>query len=178
MGFNQKKRKGQIWISAVLFISLGIMVISLILAAAVPMVNRISDKNTVVRTKGILLNIDDAIKTVINEGPGSQRQLAPLIIDRGELHISNETYEIRWMMETESELMEPNIQITEGHLNQILNSTIVEEIYEMNLWIGSDNINVTLDSLFTSPFTGEYVLTVKHTGEFTNNQPIVELKVT
>lgn len=175
-----QKRKGQIWISAVLFISLGVIVISLILAAAIPMVNRISDKNTVVRTKEILLKMDDAIKTVVNEGPGSQRQLDPLIIDRGELHITNDTYNILWRMETESDLMEPNIEIVEGNIKQRLNTTIVEEIYEINLWVESDRINISLVSSFTSPFKGEYIVTVKHTGDFTatDDNPIIELKVT
>ncbi|MBT4576973.1 hypothetical protein HOM13_02385 [Candidatus Woesearchaeota archaeon] len=173
-----KKRKGQIWISAVLFISLGVMVISLILAAAIPMVNRISDKNTVIRTKEILLKVDDAIKTVINEGPGSQRQLDPLIIDRGELHITNDTYNIRWLMETKADLMEPEIEIVEGNIKQILNTTIVEEIYEINIWVDSDKFNISLNSPFTSPFKGEYIVTVKHTGEFTpTDNPIIELRV-
>jgi hypothetical protein len=177
---TSKEGKGQIWISAVLFISLGIVVISLILAAAIPMVNRISDKNTVVRTKEILLKVDDAIKTVVNEGPGSQRQLDPLIIDRGELHITNNTYKIRWLMETEADLMEPDIEIVEGNIKQRLNTTIVEEVYEINLWVESDRINISLNTPFTSPFKGEYIITVKHTGDFTatDDNPIIELKVT
>lgn len=176
---SKKERKGQIWISAVLFISLGIIVISLVLAAAIPMVNRISDKNTVVRTKEILLKIDDAIKTVVNEGPGSQRQLDPLIIDRGELHITNDTYNVRWVMETGADLMEPNLEIVEGNIKQRLNLTIVEEIYEINLWVESTRFNISLVTPFTSPFKGEYVITIKHTGDFTpEDNPIIELKVT
>ena len=40
------KKSGQIWISAVIFITLGIVAISLILAAAIPLVGKIKDKNS------------------------------------------------------------------------------------------------------------------------------------
>mgnify|MGYP001605691545 CR=1 FL=1 len=175
----QKKRKsGEIWVSAVLFISLGIVVISLILAATIPMVNRISDKNTIIRTKEIILTLDDTIKKVANEGPGSQRQLDPLIIEKGKLHIENGTYLLAWTMDTSGEVMEKDIEIIEGNIHQILNSTFVEEVNEARLWVTSDKFNISLNSKFTSPFNGRYVLTVRHTGKFLEEKPIIEIKIT
>ncbi len=171
------KKTGEIWVSAILFISLGVIVISLILTATIPLVNRISDKNTIVRTKEILLKIDDTIKTVANEGPGSQRQLDPLIMDKGELYIQNGTYLIAWTLDTESAVMEKDVEITEGNIHQILNSTFVEEVNEMKLWTTSDRFNVTLNSKFTSPFKGEYLVVVRHTGQFYNDNPLIEIKV-
>jgi hypothetical protein len=174
----KKKKEGQIWISAVLFISLGVVVISLLLAATIPMVNRITDKNTMIRSKEILLKIDDTIKTVANEGPGSQRQLDPLVIEKGALYFENGTYFVMWVMETESELMEKDIEIIEGNIHQRLNSTFVEEVNQMQLWVTSDKFNTSLNSKFTSPYKGQFLITVKHTGKFINDNPIVEIKLT
>ena len=176
---SRNKKSGQIWISAILFMSLGIIVISLILAAAIPMINRISDKNTLVSTKEIMLKIDDTIKTVANEGPGSQRRLDPLVIDKGELTILNGTYYFEWTMETESELMTMDVEIVEGSLHQTLNSTFVEEINKMRVWVTSDRINITLISKFTSPFKGKYSISIRHTGTYDlNDNPFIEVSVT
>jgi hypothetical protein len=173
-----QQKKGEIWVSAILFISLGVIVISLILAATIPLVNRISDKNTMVRTKEILLKIDDTIRTVANEGPGSQRQLDPLVIDKGELEIQNGTYLIAWTLETGALLMEKDVEITEGNIHQLLNSTFVEEVNKMKLWTTSDRFNITLNSKFSNPFKGEYLVVVRHTGQFYNDNPLIEIKVT
>ncbi|MDP3917196.1 MAG: hypothetical protein Q8Q42_02815 [Nanoarchaeota archaeon] len=174
-----KKNSGQIWISAILFMSLGIITIALVLTAAIPMVNRISDKNTVTMTKEILLKVDDTIKTVANEGPGSQRQLDPLVIEKGELIIANGTYNLLWRMDTKADLMEKNIEVTEGNIHQVLNSTYVEEVNNIKVWVTSSKYNVTINSRFNNPFKGEYVITIKHTGRFDEgtDNPIIEIRV-
>ena len=79
--------KGQIWISAVLYSALGIIIITIILSAGLPLINKIRDRNLVTQTKDIMRTLDDNIKKVANEGPGSKRFLSPLIIDGGELVI-------------------------------------------------------------------------------------------
>ena len=175
---KRPKKSGQVWISAVLFITLGIVVISLILAAAIPLVNKIKDKNTVIQTKEILLNLDDTVRTVINEGPGSQRQLSPLIIDEGKLIISNGPYKILWEMETEALLMEQDIEVVEGNIHQVLNSTFVEEVNLMKLWVESSNIEIILDSQYSGPLKGKYTVIIKHTGNFTGPDDNPQIKIT
>ena len=176
---KRTKKSGQIWISAVIFITLGIIAISLILAAAIPLVEKIKDKNTVIQTKEILLKLDDAVRTVINEGPGSQRQLTPLIIDEGKLIISNGDYKFLWEIETEALLMEKDIEITEGNIHQTLNSTFVEEVSLMKLWVESQDINTTLTSSYTGPLKGKYTIVLKHTGTFdpSTDNPIIQINV-
>jgi len=169
-------KKSQIWVSAVLFIALGIIAISIILAAAIPLVEKIKDKNTIIQTKGILMTMDDSIRTVANEGPGSQRQLTPLAIDKGELIIDGIHNIITWKMKTDALLMEPNITIPEGNINQKLDYTFVEDEYQMILWLTYTNINITLDSQFSNPFKGKYTSLIKHTGYFdSNNNPIISV---
>jgi len=57
-------KKGQIWISAVLYIALGVVAISIVLSAGVPLINKIKDKNTIVQTKDILFAVDNIIRKV------------------------------------------------------------------------------------------------------------------
>ncbi len=174
----RKQKRGQVWVSAVLFISLGVIIIALILAGAMPLVNKISDKNTVVRTKGIVLTMDDAIRTVVNEGPGSQRQLNPVVIDKGSLTIQEGAYELRWELETNAVLMEKDVQIEEGHLSMVLNSTFVEEMSRMTMWVDDDGWNITIPSPLKGPLKGSYVITVKHTGIFdASDRPLIDVTI-
>ena len=99
MTINSKEKQGQIWISAILFLSIGVMIIVLILSAIMPVVDRLADRNTLSSTKNLLLEIDETIKTVAREGPGSQRNL-DITLNKGELYFQNDTYQIKWIMET------------------------------------------------------------------------------
>ena len=110
------KKEGQIWISAVIYIALGVIAIALLAAAAVPLVKKMRDRNTFEQTKDLMSEIDDAIRQVVAEGPGSQRFLSPINIKKGELYISGRGNDIQWTMETKAVLQEPNSEIESGGL--------------------------------------------------------------
>ena len=71
-----KSKKADIWISAALYFGLGIIVITIILSAGLPLINRLKDKNTVIETKDVMFKLDTAIREVIRNGPGEQRSLS------------------------------------------------------------------------------------------------------
>ena len=50
-------KKGDIWISAALYFGLGIVVLSLILAAGLPVINKLRDKNIIIQTKEIMFKL-------------------------------------------------------------------------------------------------------------------------
>ena len=68
-------KKGQTWISAVLYIALGTVVLTIIIAAGLPVLNKLRDRNAVLQTKEVLFELNNVIRTVVSEGPGSQRSL-------------------------------------------------------------------------------------------------------
>src|SRR3989344_3360128 len=111
-----KAKKGDIWVSAVLYLTLGVIAIALILGAAIPLINKIKDRNTVAQTKEVLFTLDEAIRRVANEGPGSQRELSPFTINAGKLTIDQTAEVIKWELETEAVIQEPNIELKEGVL--------------------------------------------------------------
>ncbi len=108
-------KKGDIWISAVLYFGLGIVVIAIILAAATPVINRLRDKNIILQTKDVFQVLDSNIREVGREGPGSQR---PLTIDirKGEFKIDNKNDQITWLYNSKALVSEVGAPILEGNL--------------------------------------------------------------
>ena len=83
-----KNKKGDIWVSAVLYFGLGIIVISIILAAGLPVINKLKDKNILIQTKELFNVLDENMLTVISGGPDSQRPIK-LDIKKGEIKIND-----------------------------------------------------------------------------------------
>ena len=91
--------------------------ILLLIGAGIPLINKMRDKNTYFQTKEVMHTIDEAISTVVSEGPGSRRYLSPLVIKKGKLSIHElQDNKVKWTMETKSVLQEPGVSLTEGNL--------------------------------------------------------------
>ena len=98
-------KKGDIWIATVIYIAIGVVTLTLIVSAGVPLINNLRDRNTFIQSKDVMYAIDDSIIEVVSEGPGSRRVLNPVVIKKGELTISSEN-KIYWQMETKAEVQE------------------------------------------------------------------------
>jgi hypothetical protein len=176
-------KKGAIWVSAVLYLTLGIIAISLILGAAIPLVEKMRDRNTVIQTKELLFTLDETIRTVANEGPGSQRELSPFVITEGKLVFESVEDKIVWSKDTKAIIQEPTVGanpviIQEGVIAMELKETFVEEKFTMELRLEYATIDIELKSSFANPFVGKYTALIKHTGDFTSppaDKPIIEI---
>ena len=170
--------KGQLWISAILYMALGVVLITLILAAGLPLINKMRDRNTILQTKEMLIQVDDNIRAVISEGPGSKRFLSPLEIGKGELFFDKEdTNNITWIIRTNNKMMEPNIMFEEGFIEFFLEESLIEDEYliHLNLAYGEiADIKISDDTPYGNPFTGTYSLTIERTGEY---NPITKLPI-
>ena len=170
--------KGQIWISAVLYTALGLVIITILLSAGLPLINKIRDRNLVTQTKNIMHTLDDNIRKVVNEGPGSKRFISPLVIDSGELIIDETNDRIIWSLKTNNKMAEPNIIFDEGSLKMFLNETAVEDEYIVNLELRYDNFaDLQLSSQYGNPFIGEYSMSIEHDGTYTNSKPVIIVSV-
>lgn len=168
--------RGAIWVSAVLYITISIVALSLLLSAALPFIAKIKDRNTILETKQLLATIDETIKTVANEGPGSQRELSPLIIGAGKLVIDDQTETIIWDLDTRAVVQEPKLVLQEGVLKTELKETPTEGKYTMELRLEYTSVNLKLTSTTASPFMGTYTMIIRHTGQFSaNNNPEIEI---
>jgi len=181
--------KGQLWISAVLYIALGVVIITLILAAGLPLINKMRDRNTILQTKEMLLQVDENIRAVISEGPGSKRYLSPIEIGKGELYIDKEgTSNVTWIVRTNNKMMEPNILFREGYIEFFLQESLVENEYVVNLnldYYKIANLELSDKTPYGNPFTGTYSLTIERTDQYSPvnidgkivQVPIIELTV-
>lgn len=178
------KKKGFVWVSAVLYIALGVVAISLVLSAGLPLINKMKDRNTVIQTKDLMHTIDKNIWQVRSEGIGSKRFLQPIIIKGGKLMIfSNEKggenkNKIIWEMNTKVKMMEacdPNkgadatCTQSEGNLKMYSYLTKVEDEYKIVLELDyTNNIDISLpeggEYTSGSGLIGNYGLAIENSG--------------
>ncbi len=110
------KKKGDIWISAILYFGLGIVVITILLAAGLPVINKLRDKNVVIQTKQVMHALDQNIREVIREGPGSQR-VVTMNVKKGAFIVDEEYEKIIWGYNNSKALIsEPYLNVPEGKL--------------------------------------------------------------
>ncbi len=150
-------KKGDVWVSAVLYFGLGIVILTIILSAGTPVVNRLRDKNIVLQTKEVMHTLDSNIREVAREGPGSQR---PLTVDirKGEFVIDRVNDKVEWSYNTKALLSEPcnptsqvdvnpkngapdeceDVIVKEGTLNILTEG--VKGNYKVKMWLPYDQI--------------------------------------
>ena len=175
------KKKGDIWISAALYFGLGIIVITIILSAGMPVINKLRDKNTVIQTKDLMFKLDNNIRSVIRGGAGEQRYVE-LEIKKGEFVIDQNAEKIKWTMESRILLSQPGVKIEEGNLIILTeNSNVVGEyITELSLdYSNIDGSGLKGDIKYTgtSVITGLNKLLIKNTGIDKDNN-LIEVTIT
>ncbi len=105
--------KGQIWISAVLYILIAVAIMVLVLQAGIPIIKGLQEKASFTRAKDTMLSIDQQIKDVASEGQGSQR-VVPLDVSDGKISVENNA--LRWKIESDTKLLEPRTKLQQGNL--------------------------------------------------------------
>src|SRR3989338_8586573 len=149
---NLYSKKGDIWISAALYTALGLILITVILSVGMPFVNKIKDRNTVLLTKNILIEMDKLIREVELEGVGSRR---PFFVE---------------IQEGDFKIDEAGALIQEGNLN--LQSTRVGQGYEIGIWLDyKDDVDIRSD---LKQLSGQYNLIIEH--RQSEGQDYVEIK--
>lgn len=119
MGNNNKK--GQIWVSAVLYILITTVVLVIVIQLGTPLLENLKDKTIFTKTKDNFLAIDKQIKDISSEGYGSQR-IIPLEIQKGKVDITEDG--IKWQMQTDADIIEPGSSIALGDLIISANSDV------------------------------------------------------
>jgi len=187
------KTKGQIWISAVLYIGLSVAVLAVVLSAGVPLINKMKDRNTILHTKQILIDIDDSISTVSGEGPGSRRVLSPVVIDKGELKIDSTNDFLVWSYKTDAQLIDISdtkdciddsslvlnsdcISEQEGNVILFQEKTIVKDefiTYLVLKYQGSKDIQ--LEPAIPSELKGRFTFKIENAA--TGSIPVIKIQV-
>jgi len=156
-------KKADIWISAVLYTGLGVILLSIILAVGIPVINKIRDKNTAIETENLMLSLDSQIRAVYTEGPGSRRPFK-FEVNKGNLEVDEDQETIIWTFETTALLSEPGIPVKKGNLILLTEETGNKDIYTSSFKLNyKDVLNLKLQSA-QATFTGSNSLLISNSG--------------
>ncbi len=161
-------KKADVWVSTVIYVGIAITIITIVLAAGLPVINRMRDRNTITETKDILYQLNDDIKQTIRDGPGAQR--TPSIkISKGEFKI-DPTGIIWTLPNSKFKYSEIGESIQEGDL--IINTTVtpVSDEYSVKLILDYSATKIKLESPIKT-LSGQYNLLVKYSGVVTVVNP-------
>ncbi len=165
-------KKADIWVSAVIYIALGITIITILLTAGLPVIEKIRDKNTYAQTKDVMHELDNTIREVYREGPGARRT-SLIRIDRGEFTIDKDNDKIIWNMDTERMFSEPGTPpLKEGNLQITTTASNVEGEYTTEVLLdyrGIIDLTGTLGTL-----SGNYNLLISN--EIENGNSVIRIE--
>jgi len=168
-------KSAQIWVSAVIYMALGVIILTLVLTAGIPVVNKIRDKNLVIQTKELMNTLDKNIRTVYSEGPGSKRPIK-ITIEKGDFIINENNDVIQWSFDSSFQLSESGIEIKEGNL-YIRTDKTPENTYLINLKLNySSLVNITTNGA-TNNFAGTNKLIITNLGAQPPDLPKILLEV-
>jgi len=118
---KKPKKRGQVWISAVLYVLIIVVAITIILSTGLPILEKMKDKTVFTQAKNTLLNLDQYFQRIKDEGQGSQR-VVPVEIRKGNLAIEGD--KLLWQLETEAEILQPRSSIDIGNIKISSNSDV------------------------------------------------------
>lgn len=110
---HNRNKKGAIWVSAVIYVLIGVVVLTIVIEAGVPLIKKLQERSDVNRARNTFTAIDQQIQEVAKEGQGSQR-VVPLEVSEGTVRV--EDNKLRWKIETTSKIIEPKTRIELGNL--------------------------------------------------------------
>jgi len=106
-------KKGAIWISAVIYVMIAVIVMVLVLEAGLPLIKGLTEKNAFNKIRNTVVALDRQIQQIASEGQGSQRVI-PIEITDGELTVKDQ--KLRWKLETDTKIVESKSRVELGNL--------------------------------------------------------------
>jgi len=119
--------KSQIWISAILYILITVLVMIIVLEALSPVLENMKDKSIFSRARDSFLSLSKHIKDVSDEGQGAQRVVS-IELQKGNLEIKENV--VKWKMNTKADILEPRTTIKLGNVFIVANGEV--NAYETN----------------------------------------------
>ena len=112
---NCSSKRGQIWVETVIYTLIGLAVIGLVMAVALPKINEKKDEIVIEQSIEALGNIDDKIYEVINKGVGNQRVIN-LEIRKGSLVVDMKENTISWVLDSSFPYSEVDMEVPLGRI--------------------------------------------------------------
>ena len=113
MAATVRGKKGEIWVSAVMYVLVGVIVLTIVIEAGIPFIMGLQERSSVNRARSSFSSLDQQIQAVAREGQGSQRVM-PLEVSEGTIRVEDD--KLRWKIETKSKVLEPRTRVELGNL--------------------------------------------------------------
>ncbi len=109
------RKKGQIWVETVIYTLIGLAIIGLVLAAALPKINEKKDEAMIEQSIEALGNIDNKVYEVLRAA--GNRRIIDLDIRKGALVIDVEEDTVLWILDSSFMYSEEDMSISVGRIN-------------------------------------------------------------
>ncbi len=165
-------KKGQVWVETVIYTLIGLAIIGLVMAVALPKINQKKDEIIIEQSIEALGNIDDKIYEV--QRAAGNRRVVDLEIRKGVLIIDMEEDTISWVLDSSFAYSEVDTSVPLGRISvttRVGNPWEIELMmnYNMDLQYESDNSGVKQ----LNPAPTPYKLVIENKKE--NENIIVDL---
>jgi hypothetical protein len=138
--YSLKLKIAQVWVETAVYTLIGLTVIAIILATAVPQIDKIKDRAIIEQTISAMNTLDAKIAEV-EQNPGNIRSVS-FKVSKGSLEIDGEKNQIRYVLEdTKLAASEPDTEVKQGNI--IMKTEKTGSKYKINLIIRYENLNIT-----------------------------------
>ncbi|MCF7910664.1 hypothetical protein K9L16_03260 [Candidatus Pacearchaeota archaeon] len=158
-------KRGQVWIEAVMYTLISIIVLTLVLAYAKPKIDEMKDKAILEQTIGIINEIDQIVLSIVQGGTGNRR-VVNVGLKKGTLMIDGENDEIFFEMESAYKFTEPGKEVMVGDITALtqtqsgLNFITLKRTYNYNLTYEEQE-----ESKSVTPSSTPYKIYITHKGK-------------
>jgi hypothetical protein len=152
--------RGQVWVETVIYTLIGLAVIGLVMAVALPKINEKKDEIIIEQSIEALGDIDGKIYGAIGGGVGNRR-IVDLDIRKGTLIVDMDEDSISWVLDSRFKYSEPGVSVPLGRLNV---TTVAAGPWEIELKVGYgvdlqfDGSNFGTKRLDVSPTPYKFVI--------------------
>ena len=166
---------GQVWIETVMYTLIALVMISAVMAYAIPRVEEIRDKSVISQSVNALKDINGVILSAAQGGTGNKR-IVELSVRKGEIIVDGKNNRINFTMETNYVYSELGKQIATGNMNTLTEKsggtnkvTLSSDYSQYDLTYGGKTDDVK--SLQQSPTS--YIISVENKGKDISSGKII-----
>ncbi|MFH1522087.1 MAG: hypothetical protein ABIF18_03955 [archaeon] len=168
------RKNGQVWVETVIYTLIGLAIIGLVMAAALPKINAKKDEVVIEQSIEALNNIDDKIYEV--QRAAGNRRVVDLKIKKGIFIIDMEENSISWILDSSFQYSEADIPVSLGRLNVTTRSADPWEVelklkYSTDIQYGGDNSGTMQLDIAPTP----YRFVIENNGKNTDGEIIIGL---
>lgn len=139
-----KNKKGQVWIENVVYILIGLTLITVVLSLAFPQINKLKDKTVLDQTLTAMQGIDKIINDV-KQTEGNLR-IVEFKNSKGNFYIDGESNQIKYVLEdTRLELSEVDLEIDYGDFKLL--TTKYGSKFAITVYKRYDNLDFTFEEV-------------------------------